>query len=284
MRGEPSCVSGRINASPRTKWVPSGMDRYWLITWPCYGTWLPGAQQGFVSPVRGQNGDLVLHNIPGTPFDADLPALEAHTKAKMKDPRWPSGRLRGSARPRGPAPVSFPDADQTNSQGAMANWAPSILMFLLAGAALWRGLHQVAHCREAMRLGQASLQWPTAVGQITASSVECLSTVGDEGAASYAPDVGYSYSVGTTTRTGKTIAFRGLEGSKKSAEAIVAKYPVGTEVTVHYEPTDNGASVLEPGTAGVSRDFRLAALMIFLGIAIAILGIVIPLFHLVPGS
>jgi hypothetical protein len=27
------------------------MDRYWLITWTCYGTWLPGARQGFVSHV-----------------------------------------------------------------------------------------------------------------------------------------------------------------------------------------------------------------------------------------
>jgi hypothetical protein len=60
------------------------MDRYWLITWTCYGTWLPGARQGFVSHVRDELGNLVVHNIPGTPYDADMPALEAHARSTMK--------------------------------------------------------------------------------------------------------------------------------------------------------------------------------------------------------
>ncbi|HZU38717.1 MAG TPA: hypothetical protein VFA18_22510 [Gemmataceae bacterium] len=62
------------------------MDRYWLITWTCYGTWLPGARQGFVSHVRDEHGDLVIHNIPGTPYDADMPALDAHARAQMIGP------------------------------------------------------------------------------------------------------------------------------------------------------------------------------------------------------
>jgi REP element-mobilizing transposase RayT len=39
-----------------------------------------------VSHVRDEKGDLVIHNIPGTPFDADMPALEAHVREKMKGP------------------------------------------------------------------------------------------------------------------------------------------------------------------------------------------------------
>ena len=62
------------------------MDRYWLITWTCYGTWLPGARQGFVSHVRDEQGNLVIHNVPGTPIDADMPALEAHARSAMKGP------------------------------------------------------------------------------------------------------------------------------------------------------------------------------------------------------
>ena len=27
------------------------MDRYWLLTWTTYGTWLPGDARGFVSNV-----------------------------------------------------------------------------------------------------------------------------------------------------------------------------------------------------------------------------------------
>ncbi len=62
------------------------MERFWLITWTCYGTWLPGARQGFVSHVRDEQGNQVIHNIPGTAFDADMPALEAHVRFKMNGP------------------------------------------------------------------------------------------------------------------------------------------------------------------------------------------------------
>src|SRR5438067_7586020 len=47
------------------------MDRYWLLTWTPYGTWLPGDIRGFVSCVEDGPGPEVRHNIPGTPYDAD---------------------------------------------------------------------------------------------------------------------------------------------------------------------------------------------------------------------
>jgi hypothetical protein len=73
------------------------MDRYWLITWTCYGTWLPGARQGFVSHVRDEHGILVLHNIPGTPYDADMPALEAYARTQMKGPPVSLGQAAAEA-------------------------------------------------------------------------------------------------------------------------------------------------------------------------------------------
>jgi hypothetical protein len=60
------------------------MDRHWLITWTCYGTWLPGDARGFVGNVRDQDGSQVSHNLPGTPFDADIPPLEAFVREHMK--------------------------------------------------------------------------------------------------------------------------------------------------------------------------------------------------------
>lgn len=47
------------------------MDRYWLLTWTTYGTWLPGDRRGFVSNVQDGPGSEVRHNIPGTSYDAD---------------------------------------------------------------------------------------------------------------------------------------------------------------------------------------------------------------------
>jgi REP element-mobilizing transposase RayT len=60
------------------------MDRHWLLTWTCYGTWLPGDTRGFVGNVRDKDGNHVSHNIPGTPFDSDIPPLEGWVRQHMK--------------------------------------------------------------------------------------------------------------------------------------------------------------------------------------------------------
>ena len=60
------------------------MDRHWLITWTCYGTWVSGDARGFVSPVRDEHANTIIHNIPGTPCDADMPMLEAWMRDHMK--------------------------------------------------------------------------------------------------------------------------------------------------------------------------------------------------------
>jgi len=62
------------------------MDRHWLITWTCYGTWLPGEERGFVGNVRDEDAHQVVHNTPGTPWDADLPGLEAYVRQHMTGP------------------------------------------------------------------------------------------------------------------------------------------------------------------------------------------------------
>jgi REP element-mobilizing transposase RayT len=60
------------------------MDRHWLLTWTTYGTWLPGDRRGFVSPVREQDGTEVIHNIPGTEYDADQPGLYRYAQTVLK--------------------------------------------------------------------------------------------------------------------------------------------------------------------------------------------------------
>ena len=68
------------------------MDRHWLLTNTCYGTWLPGKATGFVGHVwehrDGESmADLrVMHNAPGTPCDEDVPGLEEAAQKRMKGP------------------------------------------------------------------------------------------------------------------------------------------------------------------------------------------------------
>jgi REP element-mobilizing transposase RayT len=60
------------------------VDRYWLLTWTTYGTWLPGDARGFVSAVDDGEGGTTIHNIPGTPVDADWQSLHEFAKAKLQ--------------------------------------------------------------------------------------------------------------------------------------------------------------------------------------------------------
>lgn len=60
------------------------MDRYWLLTWTTYGNWLPGDARGFVSSLRDEQGLPYLHNVPGTPYDSNLPELQRAMRESMK--------------------------------------------------------------------------------------------------------------------------------------------------------------------------------------------------------
>ena len=68
------------------------MDRYWLLTSTFYGAWLPGDARGFVGRVRDGRPDdppsefRVVHDLPGTPYDEDLPGLERASGEKMNGP------------------------------------------------------------------------------------------------------------------------------------------------------------------------------------------------------
>ena len=62
------------------------MDRYWLLTSTFYGNWLPGDERGFVGKVRDASGVQAVHNIPGTPYDADMPRLAEFAANRLKCP------------------------------------------------------------------------------------------------------------------------------------------------------------------------------------------------------
>jgi REP element-mobilizing transposase RayT len=59
------------------------MDRYWLLTWTTYGTWLPGDERGFVSNVANAQRVGERHNTPGSECDADMPALQQWMQQRL---------------------------------------------------------------------------------------------------------------------------------------------------------------------------------------------------------
>jgi REP element-mobilizing transposase RayT len=60
------------------------MDRFWLLTSTTYGTWLPGDRRGFVSRVRAGEGPRVEHDVPRTPYDANMAGLRSSARANLK--------------------------------------------------------------------------------------------------------------------------------------------------------------------------------------------------------
>ena len=60
--------------------------RCWLITSTTYGTWLPGDRRGFVSTITDADGTRVIRNVPGTQYDANMPALEESSRRRLKCP------------------------------------------------------------------------------------------------------------------------------------------------------------------------------------------------------
>jgi REP element-mobilizing transposase RayT len=60
------------------------IDRYWLLTWTTYGTWLPGDERGFVSSVSEGKGPRKRHNQPLTPYDREMPGLERSAADSVK--------------------------------------------------------------------------------------------------------------------------------------------------------------------------------------------------------
>lgn len=68
-----------INAAAR-----SGRGGTYLLTWTTHGSWLPGDERGFVGRVPDGRGGQTVHNQPGSPYDADMPALRAAALARRK--------------------------------------------------------------------------------------------------------------------------------------------------------------------------------------------------------
>jgi hypothetical protein len=143
-----------------------------------------------------------------------------------------------------------------------------LLLFLAIGAGLsfWGWT--------IVRDARASAAWPHVEGVVTGSEVTS-STDGD-GAESYSPQVTYTYLAGGRYQESYVIKFgENSYDSRRRAEAVAARYPVGRKVTVYYDRDRPGKSVLEPGvTAGSYIALGIGALFVVISL------LVLPLTHL----
>jgi Protein of unknown function (DUF3592) len=127
----------------------------------------------------------------------------------------------------------------------------------------------------ARRSSQQAASWPAVRGKIIRSEVEQYEERDSDGRlqTEYRPVVEFSYPVHGREYYGNQIK-RGLEVSagKAYAEKVVTTYPVGSAVTVHYDPNDPTSAALENPT-GASWIVAVAAVGCF-ALAVWQLGIV----------
>jgi hypothetical protein len=84
-------------------------------------------------------------------------------------------------------------------------------------------------------------QWPSTMGVVQMSTIEQRSS--DDGYTDY-PVVQYSYQVGGQSYQSMKLA-PGPEVGGSGARGVVAKYPVGAQVMVFYNPQNPSEAVLE---------------------------------------
>ncbi len=115
--------------------------------------------------------------------------------------------------------------------------------------------------RTSRRLGRASPQWPMAEAKILTATVAAKwhPTAGTY----YVPRVHDAYTVAGQQHVGDMIC-PGVEqfgyGGKTEAQTHVARYPVGTNVPVHYNPENPTQAVLEATEIGGGRNIFAGAI------------------------
>ena len=76
----------------------------------------------------------------------------------------------------------------------------------------------------------------------------------------YAPEVTYQYEVNGVQYTGSRVAeLAGRYGSKSDVEKFLADHPVGSTVTVYYDPADANNAILEKGLGSIGQKQLLLA-------------------------
>jgi hypothetical protein len=105
------------------------------------------------------------------------------------------------------------------------------------------GIVLLATVTQALQAKQAA-DWPTAQGRVVQSTVD----VQEGKAVPFSAHVEYDFTVDGRSYHGQRIAMGPTKRDRQRAdvEAVLARYPAGQAVAVHYNPTNPGDAVLEP--------------------------------------
>src|SRR5512145_2739045 len=111
------------------------------------------------------------------------------------------------------------------------------------------GIFAIYTGRKSVQRADASQGWQATTGLITGAQVEQSPSMDSDGdwSDSYSPRVSYDYTALGQLYTGKKISFgfTKAHNTHRGAEAELARYPIGSQVTVFYNPANPAEAVLE---------------------------------------
>ena len=125
-----------------------------------------------------------------------------------------------------------------------------------------------------MKAKKAEKTWLTAPGVVLNSDIQVRQSRSSKGQTtrSYLPQVSYQYQVNDQTYTGDRLGFGSGSYGKGKANKIIAVYPQGAQVTVHYDPADPSKAVLETTATDGVKFIALGIILIVMGaVAISLL-------------
>ncbi len=141
------------------------------------------------------------------------------------------------------------------------------------------GIFLIYRSVQSRKTAEASQGWPSTAGQINESRVAHSTHTDTDGDSSdsYTPYVEYTYQVAGQDYTGKDLSFGFKQGygNASKAQAMLAKYPVGAQVNVYYDPVDPQKAVLERQAGGYGAGLVLGIIFIVIGLVLGCVGIVV---------
>jgi hypothetical protein len=119
-----------------------------------------------------------------------------------------------------------------------------------------------------VQMAKGSVSWPTTTGKITASEITKVMFRRQ-------PRIAYSYSVDGAPFTSQRVSFAGGYRPKE-VDPILARYPVGGEVTVAHDPQNPREATLETGAnKQVTAQVRILLVCFVLVVAVNILSFLV---------
>jgi hypothetical protein len=143
--------------------------------------------------------------------------------------------------------------------------------FLIITLALGGGL--IFFSKRSKKKADMSQGWPNVAGKVILSEVRESASTDDDGYTrySYFPRVEYSYSVAGQHFDSKRLSFGGVTGtsSPDKAQETINKYPVGSPVTVYYNPENPSEGVIERVAGGSKLAMTMGIILLIISFFIA---------------